>query len=57
MSTPRIRGIASPLQSALALFVVRVGANDVHAALAADDLAIFATATDGWMNLHSVSFN
>jgi hypothetical protein len=49
--------MASPLQSALALFVVRVGANDVHAALAADDLAIFATATDGWMNLHSVSFN
>lgn len=37
--------------------MVRVGANDVHAALAADDLAIFATATDGWMNLHSVSFN
>jgi len=37
--------------------MVGVGADDVDTALAADDLAILAAATDGWVNLHGVSFN
>ncbi len=41
----------------MALLVVGIGTEDVHAALAADDLAIFAAAANGWVNLHGVSFN
>jgi hypothetical protein len=48
--------MGDPFRSALALFVVGVGAHDVDAALATDDLAILAAATDGWINLHDVSF-
>jgi hypothetical protein len=49
--------MVDPFRSALALFVIGVGTDDVHATLAADDLAILAATTDGWVNLHSVSFN
>src|SRR5688572_26636495 len=48
--------MVDPLRSALTLLVVGVGTDDVHAALAADDLAILAAAADGWIDLHDVSF-
>jgi hypothetical protein len=48
--------MVDPFRSALALFMIGVGTDDVHAALATDDLAILATAADGWINLHDVSF-
>jgi hypothetical protein len=38
--------MVDPFRSALALFMVGVGTNDVDATLATDDLAILATAAD-----------
>jgi hypothetical protein len=40
--------------SALDLLVVRVRADDADLALAADDLAVLATAADGRLDLHGV---
>src|SRR5262249_35022627 len=40
------------LPSALPLLVARIGADDVHHAAAADDLAVLADLLDGRTNLH-----
>jgi hypothetical protein len=42
----------SPAGSALALLVTRIGADDHHATVPADDPALLADALDGWLYLH-----
>jgi hypothetical protein len=44
--------IPSIVKLTLTLFVARIGANDSHHSLAANDAAIFANATDGTANFH-----
>ncbi len=39
----------------LALFMARIGANDSHHSLAANDAAILANATNGTANFHDAS--
>src|SRR5947209_6875829 len=50
MSTPRIRGMRSPL--ALALLMAGIAANHVHLAMAPDDLAILANALHAGADFH-----